>query len=106
MKKIVYAAMAACAMACTPKITENTDMVAEILSGNGKLDLSAMQWTREPQSFNVNGDTIEIVTAPGTDLWQRTYYHFRNDNAPVLQMEIAKAIERDRPRRETNTHER
>ena len=25
---------------------------------------------------------------------------------PVLQMEIAKAIERDRPRRETNTHER
>ena len=22
-----------------------------------------------------------------TDLWQRTYYHFRNDNAPVLQME-------------------
>ena len=24
---------------------------------------------------------------PHTDLWQRTYYHFRNDNAPVLQME-------------------
>ena len=24
---------------------------------------------------------------PGTDLWQRTYYHFRNDNAPVFQME-------------------
>lgn len=23
---------------------------------------------------------------PHTDLWQRTYYHFRNDNAPVLQM--------------------
>ena len=22
-----------------------------------------------------------------TDLWQRTYYHFRNDNAPVLQIE-------------------
>lgn len=29
----------------------------------------------------------EIVTEPGTDLWQRTYYHFRNDNAPVLQSE-------------------
>ena len=24
---------------------------------------------------------------PHTDLWQRTYYHFRNDNAPVLQIE-------------------
>ena len=24
---------------------------------------------------------------PHTDLWQRTYYHFRNDNAPVFQME-------------------
>ena len=33
------------------------------------------------------GDKIYITTAPHTDLWQRTYYHFRNDNAPVLQME-------------------
>ena len=31
-------------------------------------------------------DKIELVTKPRTDLWQRTYYHFRNDNAPVLQM--------------------
>ena len=31
-------------------------------------------------------DRIEIITEPHTDLWQRTYYHFRNDNAPVLQM--------------------
>ena len=29
---------------------------------------------------------VEIVTEPHTDLWQRTYYGFRNDNAPVLQM--------------------
>ena len=28
-----------------------------------------------------------IRDRPGTDLWQRTYYHFRNDNAPVLQIE-------------------
>ncbi len=27
------------------------------------------------------------VTVCGTDLWQRTYYHFQNDNAPVMQME-------------------
>ena len=30
---------------------------------------------------------IEIITQPGIDLWQRTYYHFRNDNSPVLQIE-------------------
>ena len=28
-----------------------------------------------------------MTTEPHTDLWQRTYYGFRNDNAPVLQME-------------------
>ena len=46
-----------------------------------------MKWTREPKDFRIAEDRIEITTAPGTDLWQRTYYHFRNDNAPVLQME-------------------
>ena len=45
------------------------------------------QWTRDPASFLVSGDRVEIVTRPHTDLWQRTYYHFRNDNAPVFQME-------------------
>ena len=44
-------------------------------------------WTREPESCSLSDERIEIVTRPHTDLWQRTYYHFRNDNAPVLQME-------------------
>ena len=44
-------------------------------------------WTREPASFTLSHDRVEIVTRPHTDLWQRTYYHFRNDNAPVFQME-------------------
>ena len=46
-----------------------------------------LKWTREPQSYTVIQDRIEIITEPHTDLWQRTYYHFRNDNAPLLQME-------------------
>ena len=46
-----------------------------------------MKWTREPRCSSVLPDRIEITTEPHTDLWQRTYYHFRNDNAPVLQME-------------------
>ena len=45
------------------------------------------QWLREPERFTVSRDRVEIVTKPHTDLWQRTYYHFRNDNAPVFQME-------------------
>ena len=51
-----------------------------------KFDVSGSQWKREPQSSVITQDRIEIVTQPHTDLWQRTYYHFRNDNAPVLQM--------------------
>lgn len=51
------------------------------------MDLGKFQWTREPESCQITDDRIEIVTKPCTDLWQRTYYHFQNDNAPVLQME-------------------
>lgn len=51
-----------------------------------QFDRNAMHWTREPLSWEINDDTIRITTKPHTDLWQRTYYHFRNDNAPVLQM--------------------
>lgn len=51
-----------------------------------KFDIEELKWTREPRSFHLADDRIEIVTEPHTDLWQRTYYHFRNDNAPVLQM--------------------
>ena len=52
-----------------------------------EMNLSKFVWTREPKSFEIKGDKIEVVTKPHTDLWQRTYYHFQNDNAPVFQME-------------------
>ena len=51
------------------------------------MDLANFQWTREPKSCKIEHNRIEIITKPHTDLWQRTYYHFQNDNAPVLQME-------------------
>ena len=54
-----------------------------------KLDMKNFKWIRKPEKFTID-DRVEIVTQPGTDLWQRTYYHFRNDNAPVLQMETDK----------------
>nr|MBQ8244112.1 DUF1349 domain-containing protein [Oscillospiraceae bacterium] len=52
-----------------------------------KWHTEALTWTRQPKTFALSEDRITITTEPGTDLWQRTYYGFRNDNAPVLQME-------------------
>lgn len=51
-----------------------------------KIDPRKMEWTRAPKDFRITEEAVEIVTNPHTDLWQRTYYHFRNDNAPVLQL--------------------
>lgn len=53
-----------------------------------KLKTSEFKWTREPNEYVILSDKIEIVTKPYTDLWQRTYYHFQNDNAPVLQIQV------------------
>lgn len=98
MKKIIYTVLAATMVACTSNKTENesmennvtmndaNDIVASVLKGGTSLNPADFEWTREPESSRIKGDTIEIVTKPGTDLWQRTYYHFRNDNAPVLQV--------------------
>ncbi|MDE7290735.1 MAG: DUF1349 domain-containing protein [Treponemataceae bacterium] len=51
-----------------------------------KVNANSMKWTRAPKKYEVTEEKVKIVTEPFTDLWQRTYYHFRNDNAPVLQM--------------------
>lgn len=51
------------------------------------MNIENMKWIREPLQYLVQNDRVEITTEPYTDLWQRTYYHFQNDNAPVLQME-------------------
>lgn len=51
------------------------------------MNIRDFKWIREPKDFKIYEDRVEITTEPHTDLWQRTYYHFRNDNAPVLQME-------------------
>lgn len=50
-------------------------------------DIKKLRWKREPADCLISAEKIEITTKPHTDLWQRTYYRFRNDNAPVLQME-------------------
>lgn len=57
-----------------------------------KFDVKNLKWTREPKNCMISQDKIEITTNPHTDLWQRTYYHFRNDNAPVLQMSTSETF--------------
>ncbi len=51
------------------------------------MDLNKFHWIREPKNYFADEGRIEITTEPHTDLWQQTYYHFRNDNAPVFQTE-------------------
>ena len=51
-----------------------------------KFNPSELVWTRPPKVYKIENDKITMTTEPNTDLWQRTYYGFRNDNAPVLQM--------------------
>ena len=43
-------------------------------------------WIGETDQSDMTG---LLFTQPKTDLWQRTYYGFQNDNAPVLQMKTS-----------------
>ncbi len=54
-----------------------------------KINKNNWSWIRHPKDYTISEDKIEIITSPHTDLWQRTYYHFRNDYAPVLQMKTS-----------------
>lgn len=51
------------------------------------IDFTRARWTNEPRNHEVSPDRVAITTDPGTDFWQRSYYGFRNDNAPALQLE-------------------
>lgn len=43
-----------------------------------------LHWINEPKEYSITHDSITIHTEKNTDFWQRTYYGFRNDNAPAL----------------------
>ena len=87
MKKIFfYAALCMSCISCNNAKTNAAQPAAEQNDTVMEFNVKNLEWTRSPKSCEITDDTIRITTAPGTDLWQRTYYHFRNDNAPVLQM--------------------
>ncbi|MDY6977762.1 MAG: DUF1349 domain-containing protein [Pseudomonadota bacterium] len=51
------------------------------------VDFTVGKWLFEPKVSEVAKDSVSITTEPETDFWQRSYYGFRNDNAPALQIE-------------------
>ncbi|WP_087112914.1 DUF1349 domain-containing protein [Parendozoicomonas haliclonae] len=51
------------------------------------IDFQKASWIYQPQESVVTDNQVVIKTEPGTDFWQRSYYGFRNDNAPALLLE-------------------
>ena len=67
--------LTACGQQNKQETTEDfVDDVQVALADSGHINLSSLQWTREPAGCDIKDDTIRITTAPKTDLWQRTYY--------------------------------
>jgi regulation of enolase protein 1 (concanavalin A-like superfamily) len=52
-----------------------------------KLDFSTARWLNQPKWFEITDLGVKVITDPGTDFWQRSYYGFRNNNAPALLFE-------------------
>lgn len=51
------------------------------------IDIHSGVWISKPKSQTITDRSIRFTTEPNTDLWQRSYYGFRNDNAPAYQFE-------------------
>ncbi|NCB06911.1 MAG: DUF1349 domain-containing protein [Bacteroidia bacterium] len=51
------------------------------------IDFENFRWLNQPQKFELGPDSLVIETSPKTDLWQRTFYGFQNDNAPAFLTE-------------------
>ena len=45
-------------------------------------------WLNKPKSFQLDDNKLVIKTDAETDFWQRTFYGFRNKNAPAVLHEI------------------
>ncbi len=53
------------------------------------LDFSAARWLNAPNHYEISPGFVSLKTDPETDFWQRSYYGFRNDNAPALLLECS-----------------
>ena len=62
----LLALMTACSGNNNGKSQENVEQNNKVMT----LNIDNFKWTRQPESCAIKGDTIEVVTMPGTDLWQ------------------------------------
>ena len=51
------------------------------------VDFTSGTWIHKPEQCRAGAGEVEIVTRPYTDFWQRSFYGFRNDNAPAIVIE-------------------
>lgn len=89
--------IASAILLCMAGACAKTGGTQQTATGNETNDTTMRQfvkenlyWTREPRQATITDTLITITTDPKTDLWQRTYYGFQNDNAPVLQMKTSR----------------
>lgn len=52
------------------------------------LELTSGTWLNTPSKYTIRNDCLTLTTEPNTDFWQRSYYGFRNNNAPALLFPI------------------
>lgn len=52
------------------------------------MDFTVGKWIYKPKISEVTSEFVSITTEPKTDFWQRSYYGFRNDNAPALLIKV------------------
>ncbi len=52
-----------------------------------KINFTAAKWINQPKLSEITEQYVKIITEPNTDFWQRSYYGFRNNNAPAFLFE-------------------
>lgn len=53
-----------------------------------QIDLTQGNWLFPPKEVKIDTQKLTFTTSPHTDLWQKTYYGFEPNNAPMLLFEI------------------
>jgi len=51
------------------------------------IDFHDAEWMFEPKKHSIQMNKVTITTEPLTDIWQRSFYGFKNNNAPRLLLE-------------------
>ncbi len=53
-----------------------------------KVLINDFEWINKPAYLKISENSLAITPGSKTDLWQRTYYGFRNGNAPMFVTKV------------------